>query len=127
MRHHLARHLNPKPLLAEDWAAAIAARLLHRARRFGTLPEAKMRWYLVQDYMFVDGFVRLLDLAIVNNAAPTLDRRRCPRRSFWVWSPSGGNQFQPNCKCAPSRRSSTSDALERQSPPAPATRQYFRI
>lgn len=36
----------------------------------GTLPKAKMQWYLAQDYKFVDGFVRLLATAIAH--APTL-------------------------------------------------------
>lgn len=36
----------------------------------GTLPLAKMRWYLVQDYKFVDQFVRLLATAVAY--APTL-------------------------------------------------------
>jgi len=36
----------------------------------GTLPLDKMRWYLVQDYKFLDEFVRLLATAIAH--APTL-------------------------------------------------------
>ena len=32
----------------------------------GTLPLDKMRWYLVQDYKFVDEFVRLLATAIAH-------------------------------------------------------------
>lgn len=36
----------------------------------GSLPLEKMRWYLVQDYKFVDQFVRLLATAIAH--APTL-------------------------------------------------------
>lgn len=32
----------------------------------GTLPLSKMRWYLQQDYQFVDGFVRLLASAIAH-------------------------------------------------------------
>lgn len=36
----------------------------------GTLPLNKMRWYLVQDYKFIDQFVRLLATAIAH--APTL-------------------------------------------------------
>lgn len=36
----------------------------------GTLPLDKMRWYLVQDYKFIDEFVRLLATAIAH--APTL-------------------------------------------------------
>jgi len=36
----------------------------------GSLPIEKMRWYLIQDYKFVDNFVRLLATAIAH--APTL-------------------------------------------------------
>lgn len=36
----------------------------------GSLPLEKMRWYLVQDYQFIDHFVRLLATAIAH--APTL-------------------------------------------------------
>ncbi|WP_424987392.1 TenA family protein [Microbulbifer sp. S227A] len=36
----------------------------------GSLPLSRMRWYLVQDYKFVDHFVRLLATAIAH--APTL-------------------------------------------------------
>ncbi|MEO9896570.1 MAG: TenA family protein [Paracoccaceae bacterium] len=36
----------------------------------GTLPLEKMRWYLIQDYKFIDEFVRLLATAIAH--APTL-------------------------------------------------------
>ncbi|MEM7505891.1 MAG: TenA family protein [Pseudomonadota bacterium] len=36
----------------------------------GTLPLDKMRWYLVQDYCFIDGFVRLAASAIAH--APSL-------------------------------------------------------
>jgi len=37
----------------------------------GSLPIAKMQWYLAQDYKFIDGFVRLLATAIAH--APTID------------------------------------------------------
>ncbi|MFD2739774.1 TenA family protein [Sulfitobacter aestuarii] len=36
----------------------------------GTLPLEKMRWYLVQDYKFIDAFTRLLATALAH--APTL-------------------------------------------------------
>ena len=36
----------------------------------GTLPISKMKWYLAQDYKFIDGFVRLLATAVAH--APTL-------------------------------------------------------
>lgn len=37
----------------------------------GSLPEGKMRWYLAQDYKFVDHFVRLLATAIAH--APSIE------------------------------------------------------
>lgn len=39
----------------------------------GSLPEGKMRWYLIQDYKFIDQFVRLLATAIAH--APALSDR----------------------------------------------------
>ncbi len=66
---------NPRPteLLrqgkAADWQAA-TTHAFTRELSDGTLPEDKMRWYLQQDYQFVDGFVRLLASAIAH--APTL-------------------------------------------------------
>lgn len=38
----------------------------------GSLPLDKMRWYLVQDYKFIDQFVRLLATAIAH--APNISR-----------------------------------------------------
>ncbi|WP_300065962.1 TenA family protein [uncultured Ruegeria sp.] len=52
-----------------DWQAA-TMHALTRELADGTLPEHKMRWYLEQDYQFVDGFVRLLASAIAH--APSL-------------------------------------------------------
>ncbi len=54
---------------AADWQAA-TTHAFTRELSDGTLPEDKMRWYLQQDYQFVDGFVRLLASAIAH--APTL-------------------------------------------------------
>lgn len=53
----------------EDWQAA-TTHAFTRELADGTLPEHKMRWYLQQDYQFVDGFVRLLASAIAH--APSL-------------------------------------------------------
>lgn len=53
----------------DDWQAA-TTHAFTRELSDGTLPEDKMRWYLRQDYQFVDGFVRLLASAIAH--APTL-------------------------------------------------------
>ncbi len=54
---------------AADWQTA-TTHAFTRELSDGTLPEDKMRWYLQQDYQFVDGFVRLLASAIAH--APTL-------------------------------------------------------
>lgn len=53
----------------EDWQATIDHAFCYELAA-GTLPVNKMKWYLTQDYMFVDGFVRLLASAIAH--APTL-------------------------------------------------------
>jgi len=53
----------------EDWLAA-TTHAFTRELADGTLPEDKMRWYLQQDYQFIDGFVRLLASAIAH--APSL-------------------------------------------------------
>ena len=56
-------------LAAEDWRAATDHAFCNELAA-GTLPAGKMRWYLVQDYKFIDGFVRLLASAIAT--APSL-------------------------------------------------------
>lgn len=53
-----------------NWHAA-TTHAFTRELADGTLPERKMRWYLQQDYQFVDGFVRLLASAIAH--APSLN------------------------------------------------------
>ncbi|GLQ34186.1 aminopyrimidine aminohydrolase [Amylibacter marinus] len=53
----------------QDWDAATDHQFCKELAD-GTLPLAKMRWYLVQDYKFVDQFVRLLATSIAH--APTL-------------------------------------------------------
>lgn len=58
-----------RSLTNEDWQATIGHGFC-RELAAGTLPVNKMKWYLTQDYMFVDGFVRLLASAIAH--APTL-------------------------------------------------------
>lgn len=52
-----------------DWDAA-TDHAFCRELANGSLPLDKMRWYLVQDYKFIDQFVRLLATAIAH--APTL-------------------------------------------------------
>ena len=58
-----------RSLADEDWQAA-TSHVFCRELADGTLPLAKMRTYLVQDYKFVDGFVRLLASMIAH--APSL-------------------------------------------------------
>lgn len=53
----------------DDWIAATTHAFCTELAA-GTLPEDKMRWYLAQDYQFIDGFVRLLASAIAQ--APSL-------------------------------------------------------
>lgn len=55
--------------VADDWHAATTHAFCSELSD-GTLPLDKMRWYLQQDYQFVDGFVRLLASAIAH--APSL-------------------------------------------------------
>lgn len=56
-------------LAAADWTAATTHPFTAELAN-GTLPLDKMRWYLAQDYQFIDGFVRLLASAIAH--APSL-------------------------------------------------------
>ena len=58
-----------RSLAADDWQAA-ARHEFTDAVADGSLPAEKMLGYLQQDYLFIDGFVRLLASAIAT--APTL-------------------------------------------------------
>ncbi len=58
-----------KNSVQSDWDAATDHPFCKELAE-GTLPLDKMRWYLVQDYKFVDEFVRLLATTIAH--APTL-------------------------------------------------------
>lgn len=58
-----------KSLAAEDWRAA-TTHAFTNALADGTMPRDRMVGYLQQDYLFIDGFVRLLASAIAH--APTL-------------------------------------------------------
>jgi thiaminase/transcriptional activator TenA len=58
-----------RALCDDDWRRA-TDHVFCRELADGTLPADKMRWYLVQDYKFLDGFVRLLATAVAH--APTL-------------------------------------------------------
>ncbi|WP_299656426.1 TenA family protein [uncultured Jannaschia sp.] len=55
---------------AEDWAAATDHAFCAELAA-NTLPEEKMRWYLIQDHKFLEEFVRLLATALAH--APTLE------------------------------------------------------
>lgn len=57
-------------LCAEDWAAATDHPFCAELAA-GTLPEHRMRWYLIQDHKFVEEFVRLLATTLAH--APTLE------------------------------------------------------
>ncbi|MBO9449627.1 TenA family protein [Tropicibacter sp. R16_0] len=58
-----------RQLAADDWHAATTHAFTTELAD-GSLPLDKMRWYLAQDYQFIDGFVRLLASAIAH--APSL-------------------------------------------------------
>lgn len=58
-----------RSLCQAEWDAATDHQFCRELAK-GSLSEDKMRWYLAQDYKFVDGFVRLLATAIAH--APTL-------------------------------------------------------
>ncbi len=58
-----------RSLAADDWAAA-TQHAFTNALADGSLDADKMRGYLQQDYLFIDGFVRLLASAIAH--APSL-------------------------------------------------------
>lgn len=58
-----------KQSVQEDWDAA-TNHIFCQELANGSLPLEKMRWYLVQDYKFIDQFVRLLATTIAH--APTL-------------------------------------------------------
>ncbi len=55
-----------RELAGEDWIAATTHPFCTELAD-GTLDLDKMRWYLAQDYQFVDGFVRLLASAITHS------------------------------------------------------------
>lgn len=58
-----------RSLNAEDWQAATRHAFTDQLAA-GTLPEARMLAYLRQDYLFIEGFVRLLASAVAH--APSL-------------------------------------------------------
>ena len=82
----------------------------------GTLPLDKMRWYLVQDYKFIDQFVRLLATAIAH--APKL-ADRIPMAQFLGLVTSTENTYF--LRSFEALEVSTED---QNAPAAPATRAF---
>lgn len=59
-----------RALCPEDWAAATDHPFCAELAA-GTLPEDRMRWYLIEDHKFIEEFVRLLASAVAH--APSLE------------------------------------------------------
>jgi thiaminase (transcriptional activator TenA) len=78
-----------KPLAIEDWQSA-TKHMLTDALVNGSLPTEKMLRYLRKDYLFLDGFVRLLASAIAQ--APTLPDA-IPAAQFLGMIPSPENTY----------------------------------
>lgn len=99
-----------KSRVQTDWTAA-TDHAFTRALADGTLPPEKMAGYLQQDYLFLDGFVRLLASAIAH--APTL-ADRVPAAQFLAVITGPENTYflrsfealevQPNAAAAPEAR-----------------------
>jgi thiaminase/transcriptional activator TenA len=85
----------------------------------GTLPLDKMRWYLVQDYKFIDEFVRLLATAIAH--APKL-ADRIPMAQFLGLVTSTENTYF--LRSFEALEVSTED---QNAPAAPATRAFHDL
>ena len=73
----------------DDWHSA-TTHAFCKELADGTLPIEKMKAYLLQDYLFVDGFVRLLASAIAH--APTLDNS-IPAAQFLAVITSSENTY----------------------------------
>lgn len=96
----------------EDWMAA-TGHAFTRALADGSLPLEKMRWYLAQDYQFIDGFVRLLASAIAH--APSL-ADSVPAAQFLAVITGPENTYFLRCFEALGM-----DGDARNAPPAPET------
>ena len=85
----------------------------------GTLPESKMGWYLVQDYKFIDNFVRLLATAIAH--APTINDS-VPAAQFLALVTSTENTYFQRSFVALGISKARQDA-----PPAPETSAFQNL
>lgn len=99
----------------EDWTAA-TDHAFTRALADGSLPLEKMRWYLAQDYQFIDGFVRLLASAIAH--APSL-ADSVPAAQFLAVITGPENTYFLRCFEALGM-----DEAARNPPPAPETQAF---
>jgi len=105
-------------LAAADWQAATRHAFCDELAA-GTLPPAKMAWYLAQDYMFVDGFVRLLASAIAH--APSLADAVPAARFLGMIAGPENTYFLRAFQAL-----GVTEA-DLQSPPAPATAAFQRL
>lgn len=101
-----------RSICLDDWNAA-TKHIFCAELADGTLPLSKMKWYLAQDYQFIDQFVRLLASAIAH--APTLQDSVPAAQFLAVITGPENDYFQRSF-----------DALEmtpdeRNAPPAPST------
>ncbi|MEM9574143.1 MAG: TenA family protein [Pseudomonadota bacterium] len=102
----------------DEWDAATDHQFC-RELAAGTLPLDKMRWYLVQDYKFIEQFVRLLATSIAH--APTL-ADGVPSAQFLGLVTSTENTYFQRCF----------EALEitqadQEAPAAPATEDFLAL
>jgi thiaminase/transcriptional activator TenA len=104
-----------RQLAADNWLAATTHAFTTELGD-GTLPLDKMRWYLAQDYQFIDGFVRLLASAIAH--APSL-ADSVPAAQFLAVITGPENTYFLR-----SFESLDMDAAQQTPDPAPATRDF---
>lgn len=104
-----------RQLAAADWQAATTHAFTTELAD-GSLPLEKMRWYLAQDYQFIDGFVRLLASAIAH--APTL-ADSVPAAQFLAVITGPENTYFLR-----SFEALEMDEEQQNPPPAPATRDF---
>lgn len=103
---------------AEDWHAA-TSHVFTTELANGSLPLDKMRWYLAQDYQFIDGFVRLLASAIAH--APSL-ADSVPAAQFLAVITGPENTYFLR-----SFDALDMDETARTAPPAPATKAFQEL
>lgn len=107
-----------RALASEDWRA-VAEHAFCQEIAAGTLPGEKMAWYLVEDYRFVDGFVRLLAASIVH--APSLDDSIPTAQFLGLVTDTENTYFQRSFEAL------GVTAADRARPPAPPTRGFQEI